>query len=171
MTAASPAVWLLDVDGVVNARRPGWGQAPRHGHASAGCAQYRICWAPGLAEALVRHARDPRVSIVWCTTWCPWADQIERLLGLPALGRAWADDLNGYAASAAKLKAARDVLALGRRLVWTDDLEVPTPQSDRVLWDELVGGGNALLIRPDPRRGLCPDDLALLDGWLSGNLG
>src|SRR5690348_3934124 len=42
------AVWLLDVDGVLNANRPGWGGPPRGGNAQSGGDLFRIRWAPAL---------------------------------------------------------------------------------------------------------------------------
>ncbi|KUL32677.1 hypothetical protein [Actinoplanes awajinensis] len=45
VTAAAP-VWLLDVDGVLNANRPGWSAAPRRGMAYAGGTGFLMRWAP-----------------------------------------------------------------------------------------------------------------------------
>ncbi|PPK93489.1 hypothetical protein CLV92_110117 [Kineococcus xinjiangensis] len=39
-------VWLLDVDGVLNASRPGWSAPPRIRSAYSGGFEYRIRWAP-----------------------------------------------------------------------------------------------------------------------------
>jgi hypothetical protein len=48
----SRPVWLLDVDGVVNVARPGWGAAPRSGNAYSGATAYRMRWAPTLIERI-----------------------------------------------------------------------------------------------------------------------
>jgi hypothetical protein len=119
-------VWLLDVDGVINVSRPGWGGPARSGYAFAGGQGFRIRWAPALV-ARIRALHDAgRVDIRWCSTWCSDASQIEDLLGLPPLIRSWTEERIGSAASMAKLATARAVLAQGNRLVWTDDAETPT---------------------------------------------
>jgi hypothetical protein len=42
------AVWLLDVDEVVNVTRPGWGAVPCNGTACIGAVEYRLRWAPAV---------------------------------------------------------------------------------------------------------------------------
>ncbi|HYN94711.1 MAG TPA: hypothetical protein VES42_12755 [Pilimelia sp.] len=153
-------VWLLDVDGVINVRRPGWGAA-RDGTAHSAGVTYRLRWAPALIERICAVHRAG-VDIRWCTTWCADADQLERLFGLPRLDRAWSVELGRAAAAAAKLAAARQVLAGGRRLIWTDDAEVPTRGA---VHDELTGAGRALLIAPSRRRGLRPEHLAAIEAF------
>ena len=122
-----PPVWLLDVDGVINASEPGWGGPPHKGGVWSAVDQYEytLHWAPRLIDRIRDLHWNGTVEIVWCTTWCAEADTLERLWSLPSLGRAFTAPLRGSEASAAKLAAARKVLAEGRRLIWTDDLEVP----------------------------------------------
>lgn len=159
--ATSEVRWLLDVDGVLNASRPGWGAAPRRGIAVAGAEPWTIRWAPALMRRIRTIHTAGQVEIVWCTTWCPWADQIERLLGLPALGRAWNDEeLFGRPALEAKRDAARRALAEGRRLIWTDDDAIPRGPYR-------VGLDGALLIEPDPRKGLQPEDLDRIEAFVA----
>lgn len=129
-------VWLLDVDGVINANRPGWGAAPRKGEAYAYSRSWTMRWAPALIDRIRELHRSGLVEIRWCSTWCAYADQLERLWRLPEFGRAFNEDINGRAAAIAKLAAARAVLAEGRRLIWTDDSETPVLGSP--LYDELV---------------------------------
>jgi hypothetical protein len=158
MSDAAP-VWLLDVDGVINVKRPGWGAAPFHGQAHALGVVWRLRWAPALTARIRRLHRDGVLEVRWCSTWCAWPAEIERVLRMPGLDRAFGDVPD---ASVAKLAAARAVLLGGRRLVWTDDDEVPEPGP---LHDELTAGGRALLIRPDPRRGLTPEDLDAIEAF------
>ncbi|GGL53724.1 hypothetical protein [Planomonospora parontospora] len=160
-------VWLLDVDGVINASRPGWGAAPRSGTAYSGSNAYRMRWAPALLDRVRALHRAGDVEIRWCSTWCPDADQMERLFALPRLARAWSGHLSADAAAAAELAAARDVLARGRRLIWTDDVEVPTSGP---VHDELTGGGRALLIAPSPGRGLQPGHMAAIEAFISARV-
>jgi hypothetical protein len=143
-------VWLLDVDGVINARKPGWHAAPHHGRAYAEGTAWPMRWAPALTA---------RIEVRWCSTWCAWSDQLERLFRLPALPCAFTTAAD---APAAKLAAARAVLAAGDHLIWTDDDEVPTGGP---LLEELTAGGRALLIRPDARRGLTPAHLEEIEAF------
>lgn len=155
MTAST--VWLLDVDGVLNANKPGWSAAPYQGRAYADVDEFKLRWAPALIERIKGIHRPGLVDVVWCTTWCPWADQVERLMGLPEFGRAWTDDKRGWHAREAKRGAARDVIASGRRLVWTDDDAIPYDRT---------GLEGALLIAPRVVRGLQPDDLDAIEAFV-----
>src|SRR5690606_35099575 len=159
-------VWLLDVDGVLNAPRPGWGAPPRSGTASSGGLLFRIRWAPPLVARIRGLHNSGLVEIRWCSTWCSDADQIERLLGLPRLVRAWHHEVTPHTAPTAQLTAALAVLDQGRRLVWTDDDAIPTSGPVR---DELTANGRALLITPVPTRGLQPDDLDAIEAFLSSD--
>lgn len=156
-------VWLLDVDGVVNASEPEWGAAPHHGTAHALGAPYRMRWAPALVDRIRALHTGGRAEIVWCTTWCAYASQLERLFRLPPLDRAFADAAVGEQADALKVDAARRVLAGGRRLIWTDDEVVPLPGSE--LHAELTRSGRALLIRPRSRSGLTRDDMLAVEAF------
>ncbi|MEU0078426.1 hypothetical protein ABZY58_11065 [Micromonospora tulbaghiae] len=151
-----PPVLLLDVDGVVNASTPGWSAPPRKGYASDSTREYALRWAPALIDRIRSLHKSGLVEVRWCTTWCAYADQLERLWALPTLGRAFTDDINGHTAALAKLTAARHVLTAGRRLIWADDSEVPLYGE---VHDELIEGGRALLIRPKASTGLQPEHL------------
>jgi hypothetical protein len=158
-------VWLLDVDGVLNARLPGWdAEATRvrvfSNHVGR---EFSIRFAPALMERIRRVNKDGLVEIRWCTTWCGDTAELEKEFVLPAFGASWTEYRDGEAARAAKLAAARAVLADGRRLIWTDDSEVP---ENGDLHDELTATGDALLIRPDARYGLQPDDLDAIEAFL-----
>ncbi|QKW15475.1 hypothetical protein [Verrucosispora sp. NA02020] len=159
MTNPLPPILLLDVDGVINASRPGWGGAPRTGYAYAQGSEWKMRWAPALVTRIRDLHKAGTVEVRWCTTWCAYADQLERLWALPPLGRAFAEDINGHAAAVAKLAAARQVLAESRRLNWTDDTEVPLSGE---VHDELVAAG-ALLIRPKGSTGLQPEHLDAIE--------
>lgn len=163
----SRPVWLLDVDGVLNASRPGWGGAPRNGTAYSVGVGYPMRWAPRLMDRIYALHEAHRVEIRWCTTWCDAADQVERLFGLPRFDRVWSHELTGDAAARAKLDAARDVLDRQRRLIWTDDTAVPL---DGPVRDELTRSGHALLIAPSPRRGLQPEDLDAIEAFIQAGL-
>ncbi|GGL41836.1 hypothetical protein GCM10014719_48880 [Planomonospora parontospora subsp. antibiotica] len=61
-------VWLLDVDGVINVARPGWGDAPRSGTAYSGGGAYRMRWAPALIDRIRALHRAGGVEIRWCSS-------------------------------------------------------------------------------------------------------
>ena len=161
-----PPVWLLDVDGVVNASRPGWGDTPQRRSVWSQTDQvaYPLRWAPQLIDRIRAMHLDGRAEVRWCTTWCPDADELERLWRLPELERALTANPmpRGEACRPLKQAAARAVLAEGRRLIWTDDDALPKPGPDR---DELTEGGLALLIAPRPARGLRPEDLDRIESF------
>lgn len=157
-----PPVWLLDVDGVINANSPQWGVQSTTGKARAAGTTYQLRWAQPLIDRIRELHTTHQVEVRWCTTWCAYADELERLWDLPALDRAFTEDINGRAASLAKVAAARQVLADGRRLIWTDDTEVPTVGP---VADELTADGRGLLIRPDEWGGLTPVDLDAIEAF------
>jgi len=166
-----PPVWLLDVDGVVNANKPGWGTPMRRAMAYAEGAGWPMRWAPQLLDRIRHLHTADLVEVRWCTTWCAYADQFERMWRLPELGRAFTEPLNGIAADVAKLAAARAVLNVeGRRLIWTDDTVVPCPTDQADLHAELAADGRALLIRPRLKRGLQPADLDLIEAFCNRQL-
>jgi hypothetical protein len=167
MTTPLPPVWLLDVDGVINASKPGWGGPPRTGRcwSNSDNYEYTMRWAPPLIERIRRLHKTGTVELRWCTTWCADATALERLWMLPPLERAFPDPLREGAASVAKLAAARRVLADGRRLIWTDDTEVPQGGD---VHDELTASGRALLIRPRGSIGLQPEHLDRIEAFARG---
>ena len=164
MTTDLP-IWLLDVDGVINASKPGWSSAPtaRMVYSASSGREFKIRYAPALLARIRRIHTDKLAEIRWCTTWCADAAELEKRLNLPEFGRAFTDPINGRAAAMAKLAAASQVLAEGRRLIWTDDSE--TPESGE-LYERLTFDNRALLIAPNPSRGLQPEDLDRIDAFL-----
>lgn len=167
--AAPETVWLLDIDGPINADRPGWGAAPRRHHVYSRCdgTSYRFRWAPALIDRIRAVHRGGLVDVRWCSTWCPEVDTLERLWALPALGRALTCDPvpRGSAGDALKLDAARAVLAAGQRLIWTDDTAVPVFGP---IHRELTRAGRALLIRPSARTGLQPAQMDAVEAFARG---
>jgi hypothetical protein len=154
-------VWLLDVDGVVNATRPGWHAVPRRAQVSANGEMWPIRWAPALLQRIRTLIVGGAAEVRWCSTWCGNTGHLERALGLPALESAFAVPSGGFVGEL-KVQSARDVLASGRRLIWTDDMETPT---DGPLRDELTAGGRALLIQPNGRLGLTPAHMDQIEAF------
>ncbi len=161
-------VWLLDVDGVLNARKPGWGAAPtrRQVWSSAVRREFTVYFAPALMKRLRDLHRTGRVEIRWCTTWCGDTTVLEQAFCLPEFTTAWTEYRNGCEGVNAKQAAARAFLAEGRPLIWADDTEVPLESWP--LHDELMSAGpDVLLIRPDDRFGLQPRHLDAIEQFIA----
>ena len=160
-------VWLLDVDGVLNASRPGWGAPPRQGNALHGGEVFRMRWAPALITELVELHRTQLVEFRWATTWVDHIDQIQAMFGLPRFPVAF----SGLAtdphvkAPALKADAALRVVEQERRpLIWADDDAIPT--AGPILRRLRDSGQPLLLIAPDLRHGLQPADLYTVTEFL-----
>ncbi|GIE30930.1 hypothetical protein Ait01nite_039750 [Actinoplanes italicus] len=158
-------VWLLDVDGVVNAFRAGWYTGPRlvQVYSAADDYLYRIRYEPRVLEMIRRVHEGGLAEVTWCSTWCGDATALEQGLGLPELPRAFASTAAGEAACQAKAAAARRVIASGRRLVWTDDVEIAHHAGECGTW---TADGRALVVAPNESRGLRPRDLRRIEEFL-----
>jgi len=159
-------VWLLDVDGVLNAADPGWDGEPRQGRAVAYGVSYRVRWAPDLVGRIRQVHRSGTVEIRWATTWVDEIGEIERLLGLPRFPLAFSGlgTAPAVAAPGVKWRAALDVVEVERRpLVWTDDA---IPSLGRQLRRLGAGGLPVMLVAPDPFTGLQPEHLDAIEAFL-----
>lgn len=154
-------VWLLDVDGVINATRAGWGSSPHHGTAHYRGVGYTMRWS-AIALQRIRHLHQQCLEVRWCTTWCPEAPQLEALFSLPSLGCALTpEQASGVDVDTHKQRAAHHVLHVEQRpLIWTDDQAIP---SDAASFDT----PNALLLSPNPSRGLRPEHLDYVEAWVA----
>lgn len=119
-------VWLLDIDGVVNActRNPDptvwpvdrWKRERVHG--------FWILAAQPVLDFIIRAHGDGRAEIRWHTTWQKDAALIEEAFGLPSLPVQECPEFETAHTSERwwKLPAAeRVVMEECRALVWTDD--------------------------------------------------
>ncbi|MFZ0161306.1 MAG: hypothetical protein WAL50_19925 [Kineosporiaceae bacterium] len=160
-------VWLLDVDGVLNAARPGWDEVPGQGKAFVDGTCYRLRWAPPLTRRITALHHSGAVEIRWATTWVDHITQVERLLRLPKLPTAFIGlDPDEVDPTELKVCAALDVVELERRpLIWTDDDAIPGtgPLLDRLQ----AAGVPVLLLAPGSRIGLQPEDLDVIDDFLT----
>lgn len=163
-------VWLLDVDGVLNAisRKgdqrvwPDWETGVAHG----GGADWPILWSPAVALFVREVAMSGAAEVRWHTTWQHEAVAIERLLGLPQLEVAAAPEYldRSFTARAIreekppwwKLPAAERVLLEEKRpLIWTDD------DISGQLRNYVRAG--ATLISPNEHIGLSPANLRTIE--------
>lgn len=161
-------VWLLDVDGVLNAARPGWGGPPRRGTASDGHASYPMRWAPPLTERLTALHRAGVVEFRWATTWVDEIAQVADLLRLPTWPVAFSGLSTGVTRPVPEIKAEAALAVVEqehRPLLWTDDDAIP---ADGTVIDRLnVAGLPVLLVAPDARTGLQPEHLEAIEAFIA----
>jgi hypothetical protein len=173
--ARTRPVWLLDIDGVVNALARGavrgsWPQdawiqrvirADMPGH---GPMVLPILAARPVLDFVAQVYHSGTADVRWHSTWRAAAmTELAPVLGLPpipiSVAPEWtAPPYEGWW----KLPAARRVLESGRRLVWTDDdLGVFAAEVG-----DLVSRPDALLIGPDRHIGLTGADLDSIAAFL-----
>lgn len=149
-------IWLLDVDGVLNAVTsqvdqgvwPEW----RTGAARADGRSYPITFAPRLMDRIRSVHQQGLAEIRWLTTWGHDANrELRRLLNLPEF------PVVGTPSGAAawwKLPLAQQVALEHRPLVWTDDDLAYAAEA--VSWLDGLDLP-ALAIAPSPDVGLRPE--------------
>jgi hypothetical protein len=156
-------VWLLDVDGVLNANKPGWGGPPR----KVTVAGFVIRWAPALIDRIRALHRGGTVEVRWSSTRCGEpADlavlarllrlDLEVVFGDRSQSKTWAEK---------KADAALAVLADGHRLIWTGDDEAGIARDFYPELAEAERDGRALLIAPRSSRGLQPEHLDAVEAF------
>jgi hypothetical protein len=166
----APPIWLLDFDGVINTTSPQWGEKPikvwsppsRYALGQT----YRVRFAPSLIGRIKDVAESGLVEVRWASTWNGDTDALLAMTGLdfPAAFEV-EPNMHWTIVGARKRLAAQHVLEReGRRLIWTDDVEVP------FTWElahaETCRDGRALLIRPKERQGLLPAHLDEIDRYV-----
>lgn len=132
-------VWLLDIDGVINAisRKPDTSVWPRDqwatGSAECDGQEWPILWSRPVVDFIREVHESGRAEVRWHTTWQHEATNLAALVGLPAMPVAEASEYADQATHAAhaiadgrpswwKLAAAERVVRDERRpLIWTDD--------------------------------------------------
>jgi|SRR5690242_3889824 len=178
--AALPPVWLLDVDGVVNActRNPDRSVWPADAWVRTEAKGVGHRWPILVAQPVVDFIRriheEGRAEIRWHTTWQHDAQNLAKVLGLPEFPVQDAPEYSAWFGVRDrrddwwKLPAAERVVGVeGRALVWTDDdLRFPTPAEGRAI-DALRQAGRVLMISPNDRTGLTPKHLRQIDEFLS----
>lgn len=163
-------IWLLDIDGVLNAARPGWDAPPYSAWVSDwDNFRWRIRWSPACIKRIQLLWQSGNVDIQWCTTWCCRDDisKLEATWGLPRLPRAIRPLPSDTSTTifAQKVAAANAVIASGIPLIWTDDDISPS------LIDSELNEWDHLLIAPRPSRGLRPHDLDLIETFIATHAG
>ncbi|GHJ44321.1 hypothetical protein Cs7R123_16630 [Catellatospora sp. TT07R-123] len=175
-------VWLLDIDGVINAvthepdlrvwPRDQWVRASA---VSAHGIEWPLLAARPVLDFLHRVHAEGRAEIRWHSTWQSYAVNVGTALGLPRWPVAecpeFAEDGDAEIASPLivvrhhwwKLPTAQRVLDEGRPLLWTDDdARHQLRRRDRAGW-----GAWALVVAPPVESGLTARQLRRIDTWLT----
>lgn len=165
-------VWLLDVDGVVNAatRNPDPSVWPRDQWAALRVHKLPILVARPVVDFIAAVHEAGTAEIRWHTTWQDGAHELADAIGLPTFPIADAPEYRTWdldrAAGWWKRPAAERVLTVeGRPLVWTDD-DI-TWSLGRRGQDEMRALGPALLVGPNERTGLTPKHLRWIGDFLA----
>lgn len=179
-SAPGSPVWLLDVDGVLNAlathlpttawtaedwvQRVVWADVP-----DRGLATLPVLAARPVLEFIDRVYETALAEIRWHSTWRTAAiTALAPALGLPPIPMSVSPEWAAEQPVWWKIPAARRVAASGRRLVWTDDqLELyrADPRNAAQL-ETLENSAGTLLLSVDPETGLTPDDLETISRFL-----
>ncbi|MCP2321708.1 hypothetical protein HDA40_000215 [Hamadaea flava] len=174
-------VWLLDIDGVVNALDdpPPTGTWPadqwvRTSAKSALDLDWPLVVAAPVLDFLRKVTEQGRADIRWHSAWQHNAVNVGAALGLPdwpvepcpeyALGKAAiAVPLTRRVSHWWKLPAAMRILERDGSLLWTDDdARYQLRKADTERW-----GDRALVISPLASGGLTPAHLRRIDAWLA----
>lgn len=176
-TPSQRPVWLLDVDGVVNActLKPDPNVWPRDQWVRATVARLKILVALPVLDFIRATHESGAVEIRWLTTWMNDAQAIADEFGLPTFPVAGGEEYDDRLRVEAfdrnawwKLPAAKRVLTDEcRPLIWTDD-DI-TYSLGRRGQDEMRALGPALLIGPNDRTGLTPKHLRRITEFVAIN--
>lgn len=178
--ATGVPVWLLDIDGVINAvtDRPDRRVWPEHQWIrTAAASKFDIEWpilaATPVLDFLRRVHAQGRAEIWWHSTWQQHAVNVGAALGLPRWPVRESPEFGSQETYLAtplarsgqtwwKLPAAQRVLDEGRPLLWTDD----DARRQLRATDTRPWGGRALVVAPPVESGLTPRQLRRIDRWL-----
>ncbi|MFJ5696970.1 HAD domain-containing protein [Arthrobacter sp. NPDC093139] len=150
----------LDVDGVVcpfgAAGLTPWGSAWRYAYTG----MLEVAYAAELIDELNGLARTPGLRRVWLTSW----EELAPAVLCPVTGLDGGDwpvltaDGAGSGADWWKLEAIQADVEFSRpeRIIWVDDQLAFEGRAQS--WARILRG-RALLVSPDPRRGLSPGEL------------
>jgi hypothetical protein len=166
-------VWLLDIDGVINALDH-LGPPNRDWPASSwrlveAESAHQIRWPIVAAQPVLDfielvHATG-RAEIRWHTSWQEFAVNVSRSLGLPEFPLQPAPEFDEpVSLTWWKLPAAQRVLAEGRSLIWTDDDF--RQELTRIERRRLKACGRALLLCPNTMTGLRQRHLKRIEDFL-----
>jgi hypothetical protein len=164
-------VWLLDIDGVINAyayeyrSRAVWDKV-----AKKELFPYSLWVADGLVEFINKMHSSNTVEMRWCTTWGNNANEhFAPLFGLPEFVVCDMPEMHPQRTPDQSWKQvrAREILTEGRRLIWTEDTAIPVGFAEEI--DHM--DKDKLLVVPNPSIGLTPQDCVAIESFISGSRG
>lgn len=177
-------VWLLDIDGVLNAA-VGPGRPPTQAwpkdqwidtsadaidRGRAKPRTWRILAAKPVVDFIRSVHESGRAEIRWHTTWQDLAREVSQALKLPEFAvqdapEFWAIEEELRRDRWWKLPAVWRVLTDGRRVLWTDDDAEHDlkPQQKATL-----AAAGCHIVSPNPMTGLCKRHLREIDEYLGG---
>lgn len=158
-------VWLLDVDGVLNASRSGWSAPPRTVTAYADGRAFRLRFETKLLMRIKAVHDSGRAEVRWATTWCDHAAELHRVLPFGPFEVAFGKRPISKTYDEQKIDAALGVLDAGDRLIWTDDSVVPIARRAYPQFDRAEMREQALLIAPHSSRGLRPEHMDEIEAF------
>lgn len=163
----------LDVDGVINAHKADarWaGSRIRRGRAGPNpdpAYKYVIQWSKDLVDAL----KGLDVELVWTTTWVGHAPtEIAPLIGYGYNAR-WLEPEGGVTFPSILWKNVlvwRDQQTDPSPYIWIDDELGDLPML-RVMGADDLDHSRGLLISPNPRYGITPDDILDMKKYIEAN--
>lgn len=171
-------VWLMDVDGVVNAatKKPDPNVWPARDWVQDRASDGKRSWPITFARPVAAFIRDVheagRAEIRWHTTWQEWAHAVSRLLGLPDFpiqeAPEWAVHLRAETEEWWKIGAALRVVEEEKRpLLWTDDDASDSWSLPNEVRTRIVTAQPTLIVAPAPETGLCRRHLRQIDEFLT----
>lgn len=168
MADSTKPIWLLDIDGVLNAltdrdtlEHPHWTDLVKKPVRTSFDVEYDLV----MSTTVVNFVKDQAAAgtdIQWATTWQSDANMfVAPAFGLPVLP-VGAEAL-GMSDYHYKERAALAAIDAGRPLIWTDDDAIR-----RVVRMEIEESDVPhLLIEPDPRLGLTPAHLDAIAAFIA----
>ncbi len=159
-------VWLVDVDGVLNALA----LDPAPGHRRFVANGFDITYNPAITERILALHKSGLVEVRWLTTWEETANlHLTGEFGWPALALAGERVPMLPERGWWKAPLAQAVYDAGHRVVWTDDDLAYCVQQGEVDWALAADPDRLLAISPDPVFGLTPQTLDEIEAWLRRN--
>jgi hypothetical protein len=166
-------LWLLDIDGVINAysykNRPNrkekiFSEYTQYSVPSNHGMFYEFWVAQELTQKITEIHESKTVEIAWLTTWQSEANKnVASTLGLPTFPLAAQNNRLAY--SPWKKEAALEALELNRPIIWSDDDEIDKECKSLFKADEL----EHLLVIPNPSLGLTPTHIEKIELFIEKN--
>lgn len=183
-------IWVLDIDGVVNALAPNaalsriatnepgmpamtatadvpqivgaWPEyVPMSCEAPYGDEEAPLNIAAGLVDRITALHNERLVEIIWASAWSEHAVVFGEAVGLPVFPAHYIQQSFDLGSFIFKAKVVAAAVATGRSVIWTDD-QYATKQD----FAEVVLPQRFLAVRPDSRWGLLPADMDRIETFI-----